>query len=53
MINYPEPVRTLGGALRTTACRVIINNNANHRTGTPFIIDLIIDRWINYSAEGP
>lgn len=42
----------LEGALRMTAHRVIINNNVNHHADTPFIIDLIIDRWINYSVEG-
>lgn len=49
MINCRTVLHTLGGALRATARSVIINNNANHRADAPFIIDLIIDRRINYS----
>ena len=52
MINRRTVLHTLGGALRATARRVIINNNANHRADAPFIIDLITDRRINYSARG-
>jgi len=52
MINCCEPMRTPASALRTTGWCVIINNHTNHFTGTSFIIELIIDGWINYNVDG-